>query len=124
MIRFIHKGNFNNTEKFFSRAKKMNVESILNKYGDVGVRALSESTPMNSGKTSQSWGYEVKGTKESASIIWTNSNINKGVNIAVILQFGHGTGTGGYVQGRDYINPAIQPVFDEIADSAWREVTK
>lgn len=123
MIRFVHKGNFNNTERFFSKAKKLSAEQILIKYGEVGVQALAEATPVGSGKTASSWSYEVQGSSNQASIIWTNSNVNKGVNIAIILNFGHGTGTGGYVQGREYIVPAIQPVFDEIANAAWKEVT-
>lgn len=123
MIRFVHKGNFNNTERFFSKATRLNVENILSHYGDIGVQALAEATPVDSGKTASSWSYEVQGSSSQASIIWTNSNINKGVNIAVILNFGHGTGTGGYVAGREYISPAIQPIFDQIANAAWKEVT-
>lgn len=123
MIRFVHKGNFHNTERFFAKAKKMNIETILRAYGDLGVQALAEATPTQSGATANAWSYEVHGGSDSASIVWTNNHTNKGVNIAVILQFGHGTGTGGYVQGRDYIRPAIRPVFDQIANAAWKEVT-
>ena len=92
---------------------------IFNKYGQKGVQALSSATPVDSGKTASSWNYEIRGT----SIYWTNDNINKGVNIAVILQYGHGTRNGGYVQGRDYINPAIRPIFDSMVDEIWKEVT-
>lgn len=98
------------------------VEQILRKYADLGVAALAAATPMDTGKTASCWGYEIVTSGEDATIYWTNTNENKGVNIAVILQFGHGTGTGGYVQGRDYINPAIRPVFDKIAEEAWMEV--
>lgn len=93
------------------------------KYGIEGVEALASSTPVDSGKTADSWSYEIVGKKTSASIIWNNSNVNNGVPIAIILNYGHGTGTGGYVAGREYISPAIQPIFDKIADDAWREVT-
>lgn len=124
MIRFVHKGNFNKTEKFFDRTKKLNIENILRSFGDEGVNALAESTPVDSGETARSWSYEVHNSNGQASIIWSNSHVNKGVNIAVILQYGHGTGTGGYVQGRDYIRPAIRPIFDQIAENAWKEVTK
>ena len=98
------------------------VDKILDKYGAMGVSALAAATPMDSGLTANSWGYEISVGKEGATIYWTNTNQNNGVYIAVILQYGHGTGTGGYVQGRDYINPAIRPVFDKIAEEAWMEV--
>lgn len=123
MISFVHKGNFKRTNKFLLFANKFNIKTRLDKYGAIGVRALSAATPKQSGKTASSWDYEISGSANSASIVWTNSNFNEGVNIAVILNFGHGTGTGGYVQGREYISPAIQPVFDEIANAAWKEVT-
>ena len=101
---------------------KFQINKILEKYGQMGVEALRSATPIDSGKTAESWGYEISGGKEGATIHWTNTNQNKGVYIAVILQYGHGTGTGGYVQGIDYINPAIRPVFDKIAEEAWMEV--
>lgn len=123
MIRFRHHGSFDHTERFFKRAKRMNIEQILDYYGRAGVQALASSTPRDSGKTAEGWGYEISRTKDRSSIVWTNSHVNKGVNIAVILQYGHGTGTGGYVEGRDYINPALQPIFDSIAQEAWKEVT-
>ena len=119
-----HRGNFRNTERFFNRMSKFEITSLLNKYGERGVAVLSAATPQNTGKTSESWNYEVERTGSGYSIIWTNTNINDGVNIALILQLGHGTGTGGYVTGIDYINPSLGPVFDEIADEAWQEVTK
>lgn len=123
MIRFRHKGDFKHTESFFKKAKEQSYLNTLKKYGQVGVDALASATPKETGKTAAAWGYEIERTAGGHSIFWTNSNENKGVNIAVILQYGHGTGTGGYVKGRDYINPAIRPVFDQIADEAWKEVT-
>ena len=98
------------------------ITKILDKYGKMGVNALANATPLDSGKTAESWGYEISVKKEGATIHWTNTNQNNGVHIAVILQYGHGTGTGGYVQGIDYINPAIRPVFDKIVEEAWMEV--
>ncbi len=123
MITLTAKGNFNNTERFFNKAQNLTLGSILSKYGQMGVDALSAATPKETGLTAASWSYEIEASGNSAAIYWTNSNINKDVNIAVILQYGHGTGTGGYVQGRDYINPAIRPVFDELANKVWEEVT-
>ena len=100
----------------------MKVQAILSKYGQIGVGALASATPLDSGKTAASWGYEISMSGNSATITWINSNQNQGVNIAVILQYGHGTGTGGYVAGRDYINPAMRPVFDKITEDVWREI--
>lgn len=118
-----HRGNFNKTEKFFNRITSKAYLNILSKYGQTGVDALAASTPVDSGKTASSWTYEIERTSSTTTISWINTNENKGVNIAVILQYGHGTGTGGYVRGRDYINPAMRPVFDKIAEEAWKEVT-
>lgn len=111
------------TEKYLNNLKQMRIESILAKYAQIGVQALSNSTPKDSGATAFAWGYEIERDSNGYSIHWTNDNINDGVNIAVILQYGHGTGTGGYVQATDYINPAMAPVFEQIADAAWNEVT-
>ena len=122
MIRITTKGDFNNTFRFLNKMSKFQINKILEKYGQMGVEALRSATPIDSGKTAESWGYEISVGKEGATIYWTNTNQNKGVYIAVILQYGHGTGTGGYVQGIDYINPAIRPVFDKIAEEAWLEV--
>ena len=122
MIRITTKGDFNNTFRFLNKMSKFQINKILEKYGQMGVEALRSATPVDSGKTAESWGYEISIGKEGATIYWTNTNQNKGVYIAVILQYGHGTGTGGYVQGIDYINPAIRPVFDKIAEEAWMEV--
>ena len=124
MIKVVCKGNYKKADTFFSKLLKASNLDFLDKYGQKGVDALKSATPMESGLTADSWSYRIEKTNGSATIYWENSNINEGVNIAVILQYGHGTGTGGYVAGRDYINPAIQPIFDEIADDAWREVTK
>lgn len=123
MIKFKQRGNFNNTERFFKRAQKMDFFRNLEKYAREGVTALASATPVDSGTTAASWGYEIQKRHGKVSIYWTNSNINNGVPIAVILQYGHGTNNGRYVQGRDYINPAIRPIFDKIAENAWKEVT-
>lgn len=124
MITFNHKGDFSKLTKFFEKAKNVVRIGDLDKYGREGVAALSAATPVDSGLTASSWSYEIVRTNGSVSITFNNSNIQNGVPIAVILQYGHGTRSGGWVQGRDYINPAIQPVFDKIASNAWREVTK
>lgn len=123
MISFRHKGDFSKTLGFLERAKEAVKIGDLDKYGREGVAALSSATPVDSGETASSWYYEIKHENGSASITFNNSNINDGVPIAIILQYGHGTGTGGWVEGRDYINPAIQPIFDKIVDAAWKEVT-
>lgn len=122
-IKFVHKGDFKKTERFLNKMRKRDYTKVLSKYGQMGVDALSRATPVDSGITASSWSYEIESSGSSATIYWTNTNINHGVSIAIILQYGHGTGTGGYVQGRDYINPALRPVFDKMADAAWKEVT-
>ena len=124
MISFRQKGDFSKLNRYFERVKEAARVSVLDKYGQAGVAALSSATPVDSGETANSWFYEIEHTSTSATITFCNSHINKGVPIAIILQYGHGTGTGGWVEGRDYINPAIQPVFDKIVDEAWKEVTK
>ena len=124
MISFRQKGDFSKLTQFLERAKEAVKVGDLDKYGRAGVAALSSATPIDSGLTASSWYYEIKHKNGSSTISFYNSNIQNGVPIAVILQYGHGTRNGGWVQGRDYINPAIQPIFDEIAESAWREVTK
>lgn len=124
MISFRQKGDFSKLNRYLERLKESTRLGILDKYGKAGVAALSSATPVDSGTTASSWYYKIEHNRGSASIAFYNSNVNKGVPIAIILQYGHGTGTGGWVQGRDYINPAIQPIFDQIADEAWREVTK
>jgi len=119
-----HHGNFQKTTKFLTAAARLKAEELITPYALQGVRALSDATPFDSGETAFSWNYEIKVSRNGVKIYWTNSNVNKGVPIAILLQYGHGTGTGGYVQGRDYINPAIKPVFDAIADNIWKEVSK
>ena len=124
MISFRQKGNFSKTMQFLVKAKKGVKLSDLDKYGREGVAALASATPVDTGETANSWYYEIVHENGTITITFNNSHIQNGVPIAVILQYGHGTGTGGWVEGRDYINPAIQPLFDKIAENAWREVTK
>nr|DAU60892.1 MAG TPA: type I neck protein [Caudoviricetes sp.] len=124
MITFVQKGDFSNLTRFLERAKNSVHLGMLDKYGREGVAALAAATPVDTGVTANSWGYEIVRKNGAVSIVFKNSNIQNGVPIAIILQYGHATGTGGYVQGRDYINPAIQPIFDRIADEAWKEVIK
>ena len=124
MITFRQKGDFEKLTKYLIKAKSIKWEQILRKYGEQGVAALQAATPKDTGLTANSWYYEIERNRGSASIAFYNSNIQNGIPIAIILQLGHGTGTGGWVQGRDYINPALQPIFDGIAEQAWREVTK
>ena len=124
MISFRQKGDFSKLTGFLERAKEAVKLGDLDKFGRAGVEALSSATPVNTGKTANSWYYEIENKNGTATISLNNSNIQNGVPIAIILQYGHGTGTGGWVEGRDYINPAIRPIFDEIAENAWKEVTK
>ena len=124
MITFKHKGNFSKLTRFLERAKEAVHLGDLDKYGRAGVSALSSMTPIDSGLTAVSWYYEIENKKDSVSINFYNSNIQNGVPIAIIIQYGHGTRNGGWVQGRDYINPAVRPIFDRIAVEAWKEVTK
>lgn len=123
MITFKQSGNFNQTEKFLTRAFKIDYKNILQKYGQLGVMALASVTPVDSRLTSHSWSYKVAKTKDSYRIDWSNTNVVDGVSIAIILQYGHATKNGGYVQGRDYINPAVQPIFDQLTAEMWKEVT-
>lgn len=122
MVIVKQKGDFSKTEKFLNSISKKQYYRNLQKYAVQGVAALASATPIDSGTTANSWDYEIRQTKNSVSIYWTNSNVNKGVPIAVIIQYGHGTRNGGYVQGRDYINPAMRPIFDKIAENVWKEV--
>lgn len=124
MIRFRQKGDFSKLTRFLERAKNAVRLGDLDKYGREGVAALASATPVDSGLTASSWYYEITNKNGSAKISFYNSNIQNGVKVAIILQYGHATGTGGWVEGRDYINPTIRPLFDKIAESAWREVTK
>lgn len=124
MISISQKGDFSKLTSFLERIKNIIKIGDLDKYGREGVAALSAATPKDSGLTANSWYYEIERGKDSVSISFYNSNVNKGVPIAIILQYGHGTRNGGYVEGIDYINPAIQPIFNKIAEDAWKEVTK
>ena len=124
MIRFTQKGNFSKTTKYLKTVKVSVTKDLLERYGRMGVEALSKATPVDTGLTAASWYYAIDITKERASLTFNNSNVQNGVPIAIILQYGHGTRNGGWVEGRDYINPAIQPIFDELAKKAWWEVVK
>ena len=124
MIKIRQKGDFKNLTSFLERAKVGLDIGVLDKYGRKGVAALSSATPVDTGLTASSWFYKIENKNGVAKIKFHNSNIQNGVPIAVILQYGHGTRNGGYVVGRDYINPAIQPVFDELAKNAWKEVAR
>lgn len=123
MIEFSIDGGFENTINYLTKLSSGEIFKSLSKYGREGVQALSTATPRDSGLTASSWDFTVDGSGGKWTITWTNSNVNDGVPIAIILQYGHGTGTGGYVQGQDYINPAIKPVFDRISREVWKEVT-
>lgn len=122
MISFRQKGDFSKLTTFLEKAKEVVNIGDLDKYGKAGVAALASATPVKTGKTANSWYYTIENKKDTVSITFNNSNIQNGVPIAIILQYGHGTRNGGWVEGRDYINPAIQPIFDEIANRAWEEV--
>lgn len=121
MITINHYGDFKKLTNFLEKMKRMFDVSMLDKYGREGVAALSAATPVDSGKTASSWTYEIKDIKDGVALTFNNTNIQNGVSIAIILQYGHGTRNGGWVEGRDYINPAIQPVFDKLANEAWKE---
>lgn len=123
MISFEASGSWDQSEATLRKLAKADIFNLLNKYGQMGVEALRSATPIATGWTADAWSYEIVRSSGSYSIIWNNNHIEEGVNIAVILQYGHGTGTGGYVRGRDYINPAMQPLFDRMADDAWKAVT-
>lgn len=124
MIKITQKGDWKKTDLFLERIKSLFKTGIFDKYGKAGVDALRASTPIDSGETANSWSYKVSRGSSRIVISWENSHINNGVPIAIILQYGHGTGTGGYVKGRDYINPAMRRIFDNMANELWREVTK
>ena len=116
-------GSLKNFEGFLYKNRKRRIYQLLNEYGKQGVELLRDATPVDTGKTATGWDYEIEVNSQGISLYWVNNNVNEGVPIAILIQYGHGTGTGGYVQGRDYINPAIQPVFDKIVEDVWREVT-
>lgn len=124
MIKFKQKGDFKKTAAFMEKALNLFNRSLFDKYGEEGVRALQEATPKDTGLTAASWSYEIVKRDGSVSIEFHNTNINKGIPIAIILQYGHGTGTGGWVEGIDYINPALRPVFEKMAENVWKEATR
>lgn len=123
MITFKQEGNFNKSKKFMNRALVANYRDILDHYGREGVIALSSATPIESGATALSWNYEVHSSRGTHKIVWTNNNLSNGIPVAILIQYGHGTRNGGYVQGIDYINPALTPIFKALSDALWREVT-
>lgn len=116
-------GDFSKTEAWLRKIQKLDIGTIAEAGAKRGVRALAQATPRDSSLAAASWGSEVKRTKDSTTITWTNSDVENGFPVVIMLQYGHGTGTGGYVQGQDFINPAIRPIFDEIAQSVWKAVT-
>lgn len=124
MIRCRVKGDFKNSYSFLDKIRKLDFDSTIERYAEEGVKALSSATPKRTGKTAESWKYEIVKENGRLSIFWTNDNMNNGVPIAVILEYGHGTGWGGYVQGRHYISPAIRPIFDKISEEVRKEVSK
>jgi len=124
MINVKTSGDFKNTERFLTQASKINYPAILKKIGQAGVIALASNTPFDSGLTADSWKYEIHRTRSSLTITWTNSNVVDGVPIAIIIQYGHATRNGSYIQGRDYINPALRPIFDSVTNEIWEEATR
>ena len=124
MITLECKGNFDKIDKFLKGTTSLNITAILEKYAQEGVAALSLNTPVNTGKTANSWDYKISNSKGSLSITWTNSNIVNGVPIAILIQYGHGTRNGGYVNGIDFINPSLKPIFNNIANDIWTEVSR
>lgn len=116
------KGSFKHTNTFLTRLKNLRIRKVLEHYGDVGVAALSNATPVDTGLTADSWYYEIDENQNGLVLRWNNRNVSDGVNIAIILQYGHGTRNGGYVVGIDYINPVVQPIMDEISKKIWEEV--
>lgn len=122
MITFKHRGNFDLTEKFFRGLKDKKYRPIFEKYGREGIRVLSSATPKDSGLTANSWDYQILTKRNGFDIYWTNSNMVDGIPIVILLQYGHGTKSGSFVEGKDFINPAIKPIFDKIAENLWKEV--
>lgn len=123
MIKLVVKGSYDRTEAFLRKNKKIKIRN-LEQYGVMGVNALASATPVDSGITASSWDYKIVEEDGQVKIVWTNSNVVKGQQIAILLQYGHGTRNGGYVVGRDYINPALQPIFDDLANKAWKDVNE
>lgn len=123
MFKITSSGSFNKTESFLKKVSKLDIMSILHAHAQKGVVALATATPMDSGLAAASWGYEITRKNRGYTITWTNTDVESGFPVAIMLQYGYGTGTGGYVQGQDYINPAIRPIFDEISNDVWKAVT-
>ena len=123
-ITFKHRGNFSKTQQFFNKMLNRDYLNVLDKYGREGCAALAQATPKDSGETAKSWTYEIRQNDKGVKLVFLNTNVQNGVNIAIILQYGHGTRNGGYVQGIDYINPIVQPIMEKIAEEAWREVER
>lgn len=123
MISASSKGSFDHTEAFLRKASKFDIRPILEAAAQQGVKALAAATPIDSGLAKDSWDYTISSSRGGARITWINKDVENGFPVAVMLQYGYGTGTGGYVQGRDYINPAMKPIFDQIADKVWKAVT-
>lgn len=123
MIKLKQKGSFKNSEKFFNRILKREYFKLFEQVGQKGVDALREATPKRTGKTAESWSYTVQEDKNGLSVVWTNSNRNDGASVAILIQLGHGTGSGAYAKGVDYINPALRPIFEAFAKDVWLEVT-
>lgn len=122
-IYFTTSGSFKNMERFLKSMGTLNIRKIVEPLAQQGVEALRQATPKDSGLTAESWDYEIEGSYRFITITWTNSNNKNGFPVAIMLQYGYGTGTGGYVQGRDFINPALKPIFDNIAEGVWKVVT-
>lgn len=123
MIKIVQHGDFHRTDNYFQKMLRTVKLSRLDRYGKMGVDALKDATPVDTGETAESWFYTIERTKNSISISWRNSNENEGAVVAILIQYGHSTGTGGYVSGTDFVNPALKPVFAEIAEDLWREVS-
>ena len=123
MFSIRQRGNFNKTEKFLRKSFGLRWRSVLEKYGRLGVEALSATTPVDTGLTASSWNYEIIQNESGMSIVWNNQNVVNHVNVALILQYGHATRNGGWVEGTDYINPALKPIFEKLAKDAWKEVS-
>ncbi len=123
MIHFSHRGNFEKTVKFLTKVPDINYQSILERYGRFGVDALANATPIDTGETKSSWAYEVKKTKSGYNLIFTNSHLAGSVPVIILLQYGHGTRNGAFIEGKDIINPVMKPIFDTITDNIWKEVS-
>lgn len=124
MISVRQTGNFDNLERFLKRDRDAEIKKVMERYGETGIASLAAATPVKSGETASSWYYKISGSDGAYTISWHNSHMAGNVPLAILIQYGHATGNGGYVQGRDFINPAIRPILDEIARDSWREITK